>query len=55
MSTIKSTVLLCLVFIGIVLVMFVISVLRVPQLSVEEMRSKGVFLLPTREILPRSN
>ena len=46
MSTIKSTVLLCLVFIGIVLVMFVISVLRVPQLSVEEMRSKGVFLLP---------
>ncbi len=47
MSTIKSTVLLCLVFIGIVLVMFVISVLRVPQLSVEEMRSKGVFLLPT--------
>ena len=47
MSTIKSTVLLCIVFIGIVLVMFVISVLRVPQLSVEEMRSKGVFLLPT--------
>ena len=47
MSTIKSTVLLCFVFIGIVLVMFVISVLRVPQLSVEEMRSKGVFLLPT--------
>ena len=47
MSTIKSTVLLCLVFIGIVLVMFVISVLRVPQLSVVEMRSKGVFLLPT--------
>ena len=47
MSTIKSTVILCLVFIGIVLVMFVISVLRVPQLSVEEMRSKGVFLLPT--------
>ncbi|MDP7389937.1 MAG: SCO family protein, partial [Pseudomonadales bacterium] len=47
MSTIKSTVLLCLVFIGIVLVMFVISVLRVPQLSVEEMRNKGVFLLPT--------
>ena len=47
MSTIKSTVLLCFVFIGIVLIMFVISVLRVPQLSVEEMRSKGVFLLPT--------
>jgi len=46
MSTIKSTVLLCFVFISIVLVMFVISVLRVPQLSVEEMRSKGVFILP---------
>ena len=47
MSTIKNTVLLCSVFIAIVLVMFVVSVLRVPQLSVEEMRSKGVFLLPT--------
>ena len=46
MSTIKSTVLLCFVFISIVLVMFVISVTRVPQLSVEEMRSKGVFILP---------
>ena len=46
MSTIKSTVLLCFVFISIVLVMFVISVIRVPQLSVEEMRSKGVFILP---------
>ena len=46
MSTIKSTVLLCFVFISIVVVMFVISVIRVPQLSVEEMRSKGVFILP---------
>ena len=46
MNTIKSTVLFCFVFIAIVLVMFVISVLRVPQLSVEEMRSKGVFILP---------
>ena len=46
MSTIKSTVLLCFVFISIVLVMFVVSVTRVPQLSVEEMRSKGVFILP---------
>ena len=50
MSTIKSTVLLCFVFIGIVLVMFVISVLRVPQLSVEEMRNKGVFLPTPRDI-----
>jgi protein SCO1/2 len=45
-NTIKSTVLLCLVFISIVLVMFVVSVLRVPQLSEEEMRAKGVFILP---------
>jgi len=46
MNSIKSTLLLCFVFISIVLVMFVISVTRVPQLSVEEMRSKGVFILP---------
>ena len=46
MNTIKSTVMFCFVFIAIVLVMFVISVLRVPQLSEEEMRSKGVFILP---------
>ena len=26
--------------------MFVVSVLRVPQLSDEEMRAKGVFILP---------
>jgi protein SCO1/2 len=53
MNTIKSTVFLCLAFISIVLVMFVISVLRVPQLSIEEMRSKGVFILPTpRDIAP---
>ncbi len=53
MNTVKATVLLCLAFISIVLVMFVISVLRVPQLSEEEMRSKGVFILPTpRDIAP---
>ena len=46
MNSIKSTLLLCFVFISIVLVMFVISVTRVPQLSLEEMRSKGVFILP---------
>tara|TARA_B100000900_G_scaffold333828_1_gene295004 strand:- start:572 stop:1195 length:624 start_codon:yes stop_codon:yes gene_type:complete len=39
------------VFIGIVLTMFVVSVTRTPQLSDEELRAAGVFLLPTpREI-----
>lgn len=53
MNSIKGTILLCFAFISIVLVMFVISVLRVPQLSVEEMRSKGVFILPRpRDIAP---
>ena len=51
MNTIRSTVLLCCVFIGIVLTMFVVSVTRTPQLSDEELRAAGVFLLPTpREI-----
>ena len=46
MATIRSTVLLCLGFITIVVGMFVISVTRTPQLSDEEMRAAGVFLLP---------
>ena len=51
MNTIRSTVLLCCAFIGIVLTMFVVSVTRTPQLSDEELRAAGVFLLPTpREI-----
>ena len=51
MNTIRSTVFLCCVFIGIVLTMFVVSVTRTPQLSDEELRAAGVFLLPTpREI-----
>ena len=51
MTTIRSTVVLCCAFISIVLVMFVVSVTRTPQLSAEELRAAGVFLLPTpREI-----
>ena len=51
MTTIRSTVVLCCAFISIVLVMFVVSVTRTPQLSDEELRAAGVFLLPTpREI-----
>ena len=46
MSAVAKTVGLCLTFIGIVLVMFVISTMRTPQLSDEELRNKGVFLLP---------
>ena len=46
MATIRSTVMLCLGFITIVVGMFVISVTRTPQLSDEEMRAAGVFLLP---------
>lgn len=46
MATIRSTVLLCLGFITIVVGMFVISVTRTPQLSDEELRAAGVFLLP---------
>ena len=46
MATIRSTVLLCLGFITIVVGMFVISVTRTPQLSDEQLRAAGVFLLP---------
>lgn len=53
MGNIRSTVGLCLVFITIVVSMFVLSVTREPQLSIEEMRSKGVFILPRpRDIAP---
>lgn len=55
MSAIGKTVSLCLLFIGAVLVMFVVSVIREPQLSDEQMREKGVFLLPVpRDIAPFS-
>jgi protein SCO1/2 len=53
MQSIKSTVALCVVFITIVLVMFVFSKLRTPQLSPDQMRDLGVFILPTpRDIAP---
>ncbi len=53
MQSIKSTVGLSVVFISIVLVMFVFSKMRVPELSPDEMRAKGVFILPTpRDIGP---
>lgn len=53
MSPIAKTVSLCAVFITIVVVMFVYSTLRAPQLSDEELREKGVFLLPRpRELAP---
>jgi protein SCO1/2 len=53
MQSIKSTVGLCVIFISIVLVMFVFSKLRTPQLSPDEMRAQGVFILPTpRDIGP---
>ena len=53
MQSIKSTVGLCVVFISIVLVMFFFSKLRVPELSADEMRTQGVFILPTpRDIGP---
>ena len=51
MSGIRTTVLLCAVFITIVVSMFVYSVVREPQLSDSELRERGVFLLPTpREV-----
>lgn len=55
MSSIGKTIGLCLGFITIVVVMFVYSVTREPQLSDEEMRAQGVFLLPKpRDIAPFS-
>lgn len=53
MSGIGRTVSLCLVFIGLVIAMFVYSTVRTPQLSDEELRERGVFILPTpRDIAP---
>lgn len=53
MQSIRSTVGLCLVFITIVLVMFVLSKFKTPELSPDEMRAQGVFILPTpRDIGP---
>ncbi len=53
MTPIRITVALCLAFVAIVVGMFVYSVTRTPMLTDEELRSRGVFILPTpREIAP---
>ena len=53
MSGIGKTVALCVGFIAIVIAMFVFSKFRVPQLSEEELREQGVFILPRpRDIAP---
>lgn len=53
MSAIGRTVVLCSVFITLVLCMFVYSTLQTPQLSDDELREQGVFLLPRpRDIAP---
>jgi protein SCO1/2 len=52
-GSVRSTVLLCLCFVAVVLVVVVISATREPLLSVEEMRTKGTFVLPRpRELGP---
>ena len=55
MNSIRSTVLLCAGFITIVLAMFVLSVTRTPQLSDQELRAAGVFLLPKPRALTDFN
>ena len=53
MTPIAKTVALCVAFIAIVLGMFVYSTVRTPQLSDDELREQGVFLLPRpRDIAP---
>ena len=53
MSPVAQTVTLCVAFITIVVGMFVYSTLQTPQLSDEELREQGVFLLPKpRDIAP---
>jgi protein SCO1/2 len=53
MTPVSRTVSLCVVFIVAVLSMLVYTTLQTPQLSEEELRAKGVFLLPRpRDITP---
>ncbi len=53
MSAVARTVLLCGVFITLVVGLFVYRTVQTPQLSEEQMRERGVFLLPTpRDISP---
>jgi len=46
MTPVTRTVSLCVIFIAVVLGMLVYSTLRTPQLSDEELRARGVFVLP---------
>lgn len=53
MTPLRITVGLCLVFVAVVVGMFVYSVTRAPVLTDEQLRERGVFILPTpREIAP---
>lgn len=53
MTPVARTVTMAVVFITLVLSMFVYSVLQTPQLSDEELRERGVFLLPRpRDLAP---
>ncbi|MEQ8858222.1 MAG: SCO family protein [Pseudomonadales bacterium] len=53
MTPLRTTIALCLAFVAIVVGMFVYSVVRTPVLSDEQLRERGVFILPTpREIAP---
>jgi len=52
-TPLRTTITLSLAFVVIVLGMFVYTTTRTPTLSVEELRDRGVFILPTpREIAP---
>ena len=55
MTGVRLTVGLCIAFIAIVVGMFVVSVVREPQLSDDALRERGVFLLPKpKELAPFS-
>lgn len=53
MTPLRVTIGLCLAFVAVVIAMFVYSVTREPVLSDDQLRERGVFILPTpREIAP---
>ena len=55
MTPVARTVTLCVVFITAVVGMFVYSTLQTPQLSDEELRARGVFILPRPRALTEIN
>ena len=55
MSPIARTVSLCVVFITAVVAMFVYTTVQTPQLSDEELRERGVFILPRPRALAEIN